>query len=256
MLRKKFATEKKSHKDPIRWRGHEVTRIEAFSDAVFAFGVTLLIVALEVPKNYEELMESMTQFFPFAICFFILFLIWRSQNIFFRRYGLHDNLTLALNGALLFVTLFFVYPLKFLWTGLITNGIHIDTIGQARNLFYIYSGGFTVIYLLFTLMYHNAWRKREFLSLTAEEIFETRTQVYMQLAIASGGIYSLILASLPYPFIQFSGIVYFLIWPMAMLVRKYRDRSYYKKFHRDMEADVAEAEIEDQLKTVRDDELN
>ena len=29
-------------------RGHEVKRIEAFSDAVFAFAVTLLIVSLEV----------------------------------------------------------------------------------------------------------------------------------------------------------------------------------------------------------------
>ena len=37
-------------------RGHVVTRIEAFSDAVFAFAIALLIVALEVPKTYKALM--------------------------------------------------------------------------------------------------------------------------------------------------------------------------------------------------------
>ena len=36
---------KKQQKDRINWRGHEIVRIEAFSDAVFAFAVTLLSVA-------------------------------------------------------------------------------------------------------------------------------------------------------------------------------------------------------------------
>jgi uncharacterized membrane protein len=51
MFRKKCAGEKRENKDSIIWRGHEVTRIEAFSDAVFAFAIALLIVALEVPKT-------------------------------------------------------------------------------------------------------------------------------------------------------------------------------------------------------------
>ena len=35
-------------------RHHEVTRIEGFSDAVFAFSLTLLVVSLEVPKSLES----------------------------------------------------------------------------------------------------------------------------------------------------------------------------------------------------------
>jgi uncharacterized membrane protein len=36
-------------------RGKEILRIEALSDAVFAFAVSLLAVALEVPQNFHEL---------------------------------------------------------------------------------------------------------------------------------------------------------------------------------------------------------
>ena len=33
--------------------GREVSRIEGFSDAVFGFALTLLVVSLEVPDNFE-----------------------------------------------------------------------------------------------------------------------------------------------------------------------------------------------------------
>src|SRR6185436_16527828 len=97
--------------DPhFRWRNDEMTRIEAFSDAVFAFAVTLLVVALEVPHTFEELANAMKGFAAFAICFTMLVMVWHDHVKFFRRYGLQTQRASVLNCALLFVVLFYVYP--------------------------------------------------------------------------------------------------------------------------------------------------
>src|SRR3954454_20323634 len=108
----------------FQWRGNEIARIEGLSDAVFAFAVTLLVVSLEVPKSFDELAELMRGFVPFGICFFLLMQVWHEQYRYFRRYNLQDSTSTVLNAILLFVVLFYVYPLKFLWTLLVTVWTH------------------------------------------------------------------------------------------------------------------------------------
>src|ERR1700730_6532625 len=97
------------------WRAGEITRLEAFCDVVFGFAITLLVVSLEVPHTYAELMADMRGFLPFAACFAQLALIWRTHYKFSRRYGLEDPYTVFLNVVFLFLVFFYFYPLKFVF---------------------------------------------------------------------------------------------------------------------------------------------
>jgi uncharacterized membrane protein len=114
MLRKRLI-QRRAGEEGFSWRGEEVLRIESFSDAVFAFAVTLLVVSLEVPRTFDELISTMQGFFAFAICFWLLLAVWFEHYKFFRRYGTSDYYTMRLSAVLLFIVLFYVYFLKFLF---------------------------------------------------------------------------------------------------------------------------------------------
>lgn len=196
MIRQRLSEQGFSKEEHFRWRGTEVTRIEGLSDAVFAFAVTLLVVSLEVPHTFAELMHVMQGFGAFAISFSLLILIWYNHFLFFRRYGLQDRLTLVLNGALLFVVLFYIYPLKFLFSLLIgllfglPGAAAAITPAEAPTLMTIYSLGFLSVFLIFFLLHLHAYRKRAVLELDALEIFTTRNElsgltIYMGVALLS-----------------------------------------------------------------------
>src|SRR5438046_2142757 len=107
MIREKLIEHEVGRTGQFRWRGHEVSRIEGLSDAVFAFAITLLVVSLEVPKTFAELAETMHGFGAFLVSFLLLFAVWFNQYKFYRRYGLQDTTTVLLNAVLLFVVLFY-----------------------------------------------------------------------------------------------------------------------------------------------------
>lgn len=238
MIRTKTAklTEKKNS---IRWRSHEPTRLETFSDAVFAFAVTLVIVSLEVPKTFDELFETMKGFLSFGACFIILFLIWNSQNIFFRRFGITDAWTSALNGALLFLVLTYTYPLKFLFSLVFSGNVTINhgqrmamiSDAQVPTLMYVYDTGYALIYLLFYLMYKHAHRHAEKLELTPYEVFETKSQMYLNIINTMIGVLGIVITIiLPQGFKGASGYTYMLIPVAYWLFFSQRERQSKKLF--------------------------
>ena len=200
------------HHDPVdgfRWRSHEITRIEGFSDAVFGFAVTLLIVSLEVPRTSTELLATMRGFGSFVVTFLILAGMWYMQHTFFRRYGLEDRVTVVLNLVLLFTVLFFVYPLKFLFTSMFArllargpvvtvtaHGIEPLILPQHRPLiFMIFGAGFTAVFMVFVLLYRHAYKQRDRLELNEFELYETRHSIRrMLLAMGVGVTYFAIAA--------------------------------------------------------------
>ena len=77
MIRERLLPKEAHVKNGFRMRGTgDISRIEALSDGVIAFAVTLLVVSLEVPRTFTELLAMMRGFIPFAITFFMLFHVW------------------------------------------------------------------------------------------------------------------------------------------------------------------------------------
>lgn len=198
---------------PFQLRGREVTRVEAFSDVVFGFALTLIVVSLEVPTSFEELMRTMRGFPAFAICFAILTWVWHVHHTFFRRYALTDEITIALNTVLLFVVLFYTYPLKFMFslvTGQITGFI------DGPTLMVIYGVGFAGIFALFLAMYVHAWRKRHQLELSEVERYDTKTSMIMYSSYVLIGLASaLVGGSLTGPAVRWAGMMYWLLGPVS-----------------------------------------
>lgn len=232
-------------KDGFRLRGTEMSRVDGFSDVVFGFALTLLVVSLEVPKTYDELHHLMLGFFPFGISFMFLLLIWMEHFQFFRRFGLHDSGTIWLNATLLFVLLFYVYPLKFLFTMVVVgdrNEGHprFSDAHQIPELMVLYGLGFATLYFLLAALYWNAYRQREALELTVVERFQTRHWIIDQAGTGLVGILSCVVAaSLPPHQAGLAGFVYMLIGPF-----KWIHESYAGRKAREMRAAETQANVE------------
>jgi uncharacterized membrane protein len=205
-------------------RRNRISRLEAFSDAVFAFALTLLVVSLEVPHSYHELMTLVRGFVPFACCFAMLVWIWHEHSAFFARYPIEDGVTVVLNACLLFVVLFYVYPLKYVMNVAfrsIAPQPNLEppaTITEVSHLFIVYGFGYMAVFVILALLYRRALAKRRELGLTAAEIFDARMYAGAHLLSAAVGLLSVLwAAAAPRAWAGLAGLLYFLMAPVQTI---------------------------------------
>jgi hypothetical protein len=89
-----------------------------------------------------------------------------------------------LNGVLLFVVLFYVYPLKFMFDSMFdqilpawqppAQRVVPMTLGQLANAATIYALGFVCMFSLFALLYRHAYARRDAIGLTPLEVFDVK----------------------------------------------------------------------------------
>jgi uncharacterized membrane protein len=182
----------------VLWRSKESSRIEGFSDAVFGFALTLLVVSVEVPQTFDELMVVVRGFLPFAITFATIAWLWYEHYYFFRLFDPEDRVTIALNCALLFTVLFYVFPLKFLFTLVVNMLLGQPSFeaaytreGEGSTLMIVYGVGYIVVFVTFAAMYFNVLRRRASMQLNRLEAFEASAGVVTFLALASVGVLSI-----------------------------------------------------------------
>jgi uncharacterized membrane protein len=230
MIREQLIKKEPAVQNGFRLRGlGDVSRIEALSDGVIAFAITLLVVSLEVPRTFDELLLTMRGFLAFAITFAMLFHVWFVQYRFFRRYGLGDNFTIWMTGLLLFVVLFYVYPLKFVWTFIVNAmfgfGTTVETASgrvepvvrgeQVPTMLAVYGLGFAAVFAIFALLYLHAYRKRDALGLSELEGFDTLSWFQENALTSVVGVLSLAIALSRSPrYTLVAGMAYWLIGPV------------------------------------------
>ena len=185
-------------------RKHKISRLEEFSDAVFGFALTLLVLSTTVPRSYDQLTGLMRGLPAFACCFALLVWIWHEHQEIFERYPMADGRTIILNSLLLFVVLVYVYPLKFKFEAFMSQVFGINSaepvvpmrLHELANASILYGLGFFVLTALFCLLYLNAYRQRTAIELTPLEAFDARRLAGHHLVSAGVGLFAMLFAML------------------------------------------------------------
>jgi uncharacterized membrane protein len=185
-------------------RKHKISRLEEFSDAVFGFALTLLVITTSLPRSYDDLVRTLQGIPAFACCFALLVWIWHEHDAFFERYPLQDGVTVLLNSILLFVVVLYIYPLKFMFDSFMFQvfGLASDstlqrmTIEQLARASAIYGLGFFILMGLFALLYRHAYNVRAALELDAAGAFEAQAIMGHHLVSASVGLFATLFALL------------------------------------------------------------
>lgn len=231
--------------DPLfRWRGGNVSRLEGFSDGVFAVILTLLVASTSVPSTFQELWLTIRDLPVFLVTFLFMLVCWHDHYIYFRRYGFEDGVTKVLNGAFLFLIVFFAFPLKFMATFLwrIIQGGKVDAarmfeplgdrlpadqpplaswldgdLNQRIAMMAFYGVGAIGVYGVLSLMTWRAHRFRDRLQLDAIERHITLHALAHHMVMVITSVVSLVVLFATRN-AAFSGIVYFVLGPVHGVV--------------------------------------
>src|SRR5438552_2717426 len=204
----------------FRLRGMEMTRLETFIDAAFAFAISMLVIAAQqIPDNIQALLAAFRNVPTFVCSIAVLGIFWRGHWLWSRRYGLEDGASILISWAMIVTILILIYPLKAIFGAmwnLLSDGqvgqpfsVH-TTASEARALFTIYALGTIAMSAEVLLLNLRAWQLREPLRLDDREKLMTRGEVIGWSIPVSVATVSLVLAlALPIAQIAWSGWIYF-----------------------------------------------
>ncbi|MEM9304897.1 MAG: TMEM175 family protein [Pseudomonadota bacterium] len=191
--------------DGFRQRGVDMTRIEAFTDAAFAFSLTMLVISFdELPGSFDELWLALKNIPAFAASFAMLSTFWYAHHKWSRRFGLDDFGTALFSLLFVFVMLIYIYPLRIVFSGFfawITQQRLPYVFGELNpydliNIFIIYGVGFVAMSCILALLYRHALSRRQVLSLDESEAFTTRSEMEAWTIMAGIGMLTVLWALL------------------------------------------------------------
>lgn len=128
-------------------------RLEAFSDAVFAITITLLILEIKPPTDYRTLPHGLAVLWPSYVAYAITFLfigqVWANHHVMFDQIRAADRVVLLLNTVLLMVVVFLPFA-----TSVVAGALRS---GQGlRTAVIFYAVAFDVTALMFNAVWQYA----------------------------------------------------------------------------------------------------
>lgn len=178
----------------------EITkRLDNFTDAAFAFAVSLMVVGAGGSAADSATLESAVAAIPsFAIGFAIIALFWFSHLQWRVLRGAGDGRSLLLTLLLVFMVLVYIVPLRSMAVAFAAflageTQVYRGSLGQ---LFTIYGMGFTAMSVVTVLLFRDALRNE---ALAPDRRREAAGQGWIWTILAATGALSTILAMIPGP---------------------------------------------------------
>ena len=111
----------------------ETSRLETFSDGVFAIAATLLILEIRVPEDTHDLTHALLHLWPsyaaYAVSFVTIGIMWINHHAIFALVGRVDRTYLTIHVFFLLMIAFVPFP-----THVVAQHLHDD--GKTAAFFY------------------------------------------------------------------------------------------------------------------------
>lgn len=205
----------------FRMRGSDITRIEVFVDAAFAFALTMLVISFDrIPETFGEIVEAIKGIPAFVVAVIQLAWIWHAHSQWSERYGLRDGGTVTLSVALLIVVLIYIYPMRLMFEGMfqflsggyLPSTLTLTSSADVSGMFVFMGSSLAAICSVFALMYRHAVSKRGYLRLDDYELDLSRATAFVWTGSTGVCIFCVGLAlTLPDSLLPFAGFGYALL---------------------------------------------
>lgn len=203
-------------------RGENMTRIETFVDAAFAFVFTMLVISIdEIPRTPQELLLLSRDIPAFLLSASVIGSIWITHTTWSRTFGLQDSLTMFLSLGLVMLVLIFVYPIKlmiqltvsYLSRGYLGAQLPPMEGSDVANLFVYFALGLIALSYIIISLYQNSLRHKDELVLSDYEIFFCKRTTWVWRVVAATALVSC-LSSLIFAegSVPSAGLLYLTLW--------------------------------------------
>lgn len=174
------------------------SRLDNFTDAAFAFAVSLMVIGgAGAPQTFEALIAALGDLPAFAFGFAVMAMFWLGHVRWRKSRGEGDWLATLLTLILVFLTLIYVQPLRGMATAtaLWFTGHGQEFGGSLPGLFAVYGSGFVLMSLTMAGLWAESLRSDQ---LSREQRANARGECGIWVILALTGLVSILVSMTRY----------------------------------------------------------